>query len=210
MPDPLKQYALSFMEPRNFQGSQTLILLLFTFLGVAGGQVTVFYMVYLFWFQELIRTFVDFVYLFQKKKGVREKVEFMKIAFGSFFILFIYVVFIILLFGVLLNWGNRELTTTNMQILFFHNWYFNANMFLFLTGYMYVRFKEKTQGLQLLIFNRRHLILHISIIMGALLQLAVVPQFRINNLWASALVVLPFLFLKTLFDKTPPSPSVTP
>ncbi len=177
-------------------------MLVITLLGITQGQVTVFYIIYLFWFQELIRTSVDFVYLFRQKKGIAEKFDCIKISFGSFFILFIYVVFIVLLFGFMLNWGNRELLGKNILVLVFRNWYFNINMLLFLAEYIYFRNKADNSSLQMPLFSRRHIILHISIILGALIQLAVVPHFHLeNNPWSSALVILPFLLLKILLDK---------
>lgn len=179
-----------------------LTMLVITLLGITQGQVNVFYIIYLFWFQELIRTLVDFVYLIWKKKTIREKFDFIKISFGSFFILFIYVVFIVLLFGFMLNWGNKDLLGKNILVLIFRNWYFNANMLLFLAEYIYFRSKSDNTNLQMPLFSRRHIILHISIIIGGFMQLVVVPSFNLeNNIWASALVIVPFLLLKIWIDK---------
>lgn len=177
-------------------------MLLITLLGIYDGQVTVFYMVYFFWFQELIRTVVDFAYLFQQKNSIAEKFDFIKISFGSFFILFVYAVFIVLLFGLMLNWGNRELLGQNILVLMFRNWYFNTNLLLFFAEYIYFRNRADNSLLQMPLFSKRHIILHISIIIGALIQLSLVPRFNLeNNMWASALVILPFLLLKILLDK---------
>ncbi|WNM18474.1 DUF6498-containing protein [Flavobacterium capsici] len=179
-----------------------LTMLVITLLGIVQGQVTVFYIIYLFWFQELIRTLVDFVCLIWKKNTIRKKFDFIKISFGSFFILFIYVVFIVLLFGFMLNWGNRDLLGKNILVLMFRNWYFNANMLLFFAEYIYFRSKSDNTNLQMPLFSRRHIILHISIILGGLMQLAVVPHFNLeNNIWASAMVILPFLLLKIWIDR---------
>ena len=155
-----------------------LTMLAITLLGIIQGQVTVFYIIYLFWFQELIRTLVDFVYLIWKKKTIREKFDFIKISFGSFFILFIYVVFIVLLFGFMLNWGNRDLIGKNILVL------------------MYFRSRADNTDLQMPLFSRRHIILHISIILGAFVQLAIAPKLNLENQWVSALTILPFLVLK--------------
>jgi hypothetical protein len=178
-----------------------LTMLVITLLGIVQGQVTVFYIIYLFWFQELIRTLVDFVYLIWKKKTIREKFDFIKISFGSFFILFIYVVFIVLLFGFMLNWGNRDLIGKNILVLMFRNWYFNANMLLFLAEYIYFRSRADNTDLQMPLFSRRHIILHISIILGAFVQLAIAPKLNLENQWVSALTILPFLVLKIWIDR---------
>ena len=187
---------------KQFYKIDILTMLVITLLGITQGQVNVFYIIYLFWFQELIRTLVDFVYLIWEKKTIREKFDFIKISFGSFFILFIYVVFIVLLFGFMLNWGNRDLLGKNILVLMFRNWYFNANMLLFLAEYIYFRSKSDKTNLQMPLFSRRHIILHISIIIGGFMQLVVVPSFKLeNNIWASALVIVPFLLLKIWIDK---------
>ncbi len=178
-----------------------LTMLAITLLGIIQGQVTVFYIIYLFWFQELIRTLVDFEYLIWKKKTIREKFDFIKISFGSFFILFIYVVFIVLLFGFMLNWGNRDLIGKNILVLMFRNWYFNANMLLFLAEYIYFRSRADNTDLQMPLFSRRHIILHISIILGAFVQLAIAPKLNLENQWVSALTILPFLVLKIWIDR---------
>jgi hypothetical protein len=178
-----------------------LTMLAITLLGIIQGQVTVFYIIYLFWFQELIRTLVDFVYLIWKKKTIQEKFDFIKISFGSFFILFIYVVFIVLLFGFMLNWGNRDLIGKNILVLMFRNWYFNANMLLFLAEYIYFRSRADNTDLQMPLFSRRHIILHISIILGAFVQLAIAPKLNLENQWVSALTILPFLVLKIWIDR---------
>ena len=159
-------------------------------------------MVYLFWFQELIRTLIDFSYLFWRKKGIVQKLDFIKQSFGSFFILWIYVVFIVLLFGLMLNWGHQQLIADNMMILLFRNWYFNINLLLFFAEYTYFRSKADNTDLQLQIFNSRHIILHISIILGAMIQLAILPRLKVSdNQLVSILTVIPFLLLKFFMDK---------
>lgn len=178
-----------------------LTMLTISLLGIIQGQVTVFYIIYLFWFQELIRTLIDFITLFLQKKTIREKFDFIIISFGSFFILFIYFVFIVVLFGFMLNWENRNLLGENILVLAFRNWFFNINVVLFLIEYIYFRTQSDNRNLQLQVFNRRHIVLHISIILGAMIQLAIVPRFNIENIWASGLVILPFLLLKIWIDR---------
>lgn len=189
------------MPKLNFQKTETLTFLLITLLGVVNEQVTVFYIIYLFWFQELIRTLVDFVVVFRQKKTIAEKWLFFKMSFGSFFILWIYFVFIVLLFGFMLNWKNSDLLGDNILVLVFRNWYFNINILLFMIEYIYFRSKSNNTGLELHPFNRRHIILHISIILGALVQLAIVPRLGIESKWVYALVILPFMLLKLWIDK---------
>lgn len=186
----------------NFQNTETLTFLLTTILGIINEEVTVFYVIYLFWAQELLRTLVDFFYiLFLQKKTFSENWQFIKISFGSFFILWVYFAFIAVLFGFMLNRNNSELLINNIQVLTFHNLYFNITILVFLAQYIYFRSKTNNAGLQLHIFNFRHIILHISIILGALIQLAIVPKLHIETKWTAALVILPFLLLKLFFDR---------
>lgn len=189
------------MPKLNFHRIETLTFLLITLLGVANGQVTVFYIVYLFWFQELLRTLVDFFVIIRQKKTIAEKWQFLKMSFGSFFIMWIYFVFIVLLFGFMLNWYNSDLLGDNMLVLLFRNWYFNINLFLFLVEYIYFRTQTDNTKLKIYPFNPRHIILHISIILGAVIQLGVVPRLEIESKWTSALVILPFMLLKLWIDK---------
>lgn len=189
------------MPRLNFQKTETLTFLFITLMGIVNGQVTVFYIVYLFWFQELVRTLVDFFVVLRQKKTIAEKWLFLKMSFGSFFILWIYFVFIVLLFGFMLNWKNSDLLGDNILVLMFRNWYFNINMLLFLAEYIYFRKQADNTGLEIYPFNRRHIILHVSIILGAVIQLAIAPKLDIDNRWASALVILPFMLLKIWIDK---------
>ncbi|MCB0539025.1 MAG: hypothetical protein KDE33_16045 [Bacteroidetes bacterium] len=186
---------------KQLRNADLLTMLVITLLGIVQGQVTVFYIIYLFWFQELVRALVDFVCLFRKKKGISEKFNLIKTSYGSFFILFIYVVFIVILFGFMLNWKNTDLLGQNLLVLMFRNWYFNANIILFLAQYIYFRNQADNTNLQMPLFSRRHIILHISIILGAFIQLAIVPYFNLENMWVSALVILPFLLLKIFLDR---------
>jgi hypothetical protein len=176
-------------------------LLLITIWGIIQGQVTVFYIVYLYWFQEFIRTIVDFNFLFRDKVSFKEKFDFLKNSFGSFFLLFIYFVFIVLLFGVMLNFNNSSLLTKNLSVLTFRNTFFNLNISLFLLEYIYFRRQSQNIDIPLQIFNRRHIILHLSIILGALLQLVVAPKLNIDSVLASAFIILPFLLLKWWIEK---------
>ncbi|OJU74733.1 MAG: hypothetical protein BGO09_08245 [Bacteroidetes bacterium 47-18] len=178
---------------------EILLLLLTSLWGVVQGEVTVFYIIYLFWFQELVRTVINVGYAYAN--GMEDGTKpIIKDWYGNFFILFVYVIFIILLFGFMLNWGNLPLMSINMQTLFFRNWSFNINLVLFAVQYFLYRKHTGTQDFDLKIFNRNHIILHVSIITGALLQMMVVKKypeyFSGDVLWGSALVVMPFLLLK--------------
>jgi hypothetical protein len=186
---------------KQLQRADTLTFLVITSIGLFQNQVTVFYIVYLFWFQELIRTVVDFMFLVSKKQTIQEKWFFAKLSFGSFFILFIYFVFIVVLFGFMLNWRNSDLFISNVLVLFFKNWYFNVNILLFLAEYIYFRAQADNSNLQLQVFNQRHIILHVSIILGGVMFMVVLPKINITSEWISLAVIAPFLLLKIILDR---------
>lgn len=185
----------------TFRKTDLLTFLVITLLGVFQGKVTVFYIIYLFWFQELLRTLIDFLLILLKRKGFKARFNLLTESFGSFFILFIYLVFILLLLGLLLNAKESGLIGKNASVFLFQNLYFNVNLILFFGEYLYYRSRQDNQNLKLEAFNRRHIILHLSILIGAFLQLVVLPNLGWDTLFGSALVVTPFLLLKLALDR---------
>jgi hypothetical protein len=180
---------------------EVLTLFIFTILAIINGQVTVFYIVYLFWFQELMRSIIDLIFIYKEKKTKNDKILLIKSAFGSFFILYVYVIFIVVLFGLMLNWGDEKLMYQNISVILFKNWYFNFNIIAFVAQYAYYRNHAENSTLELRIFNRRHIILHLSVIIGGLIQMSIVPRLNLDNSWNAAIVIIPFLLLKVLLDK---------
>lgn len=193
---------------KQFNKTDIFVVSIFTLWGIAQGQVTVFYIIYLFWFQELIRTITNLFFILYSDKNLEKNMPAVPLVpgqvFGAFFILFIYLVFIIVFFGFMLNWEQSTLVYLNFKTLFLKNWLFNANMLLFTLQYIIFRKYTGSGDLKMEIFNRNHIVLHISIILGALIQSFVVksyPQyFSASNLWGSVLVILPFLLLKIITE----------
>lgn len=180
---------------------EILTLLIITILGIIQGQVTVFYIIYLFWFQELIRTLVDLFHVVMQKKTAQDKINVLRLSIANFFLLFVYLVFIVVLFGFMLNWSDSERMGQNILVVIFRNWYFNLNILLFGLEYIYYRNQTDNSNLELQPFNRRHIILHISIILGAFMQMAIAPRLHIEGIWVSVITVAPFLLLKICIDK---------
>lgn len=167
-----------------------------TIFGLLKGEVTVFYIIYFFWFQELVRTSIDLLFILKQKKSVSERIFSLKSSFGGYFILFVYWVFIIVLFGFMLDLKDVDRFSTNVQVFVMKNFYFNLTLALFLLEYIIYRYFENRKDLEIQIFNRRHIILHISIILGAVLQMAILPKLQIEDNWKNVWVVIPFLLLK--------------
>jgi hypothetical protein len=175
--------------------------LIFTILGIFNGQVTVFYIIYLFWFQEFVRTIIDVVYVLFNKKRLEEKGAVVEIPISNFILLFIYLVFIVVLFGVLLNFNNTDLMILNMKTLMLKNIYFDLNVLVFIIEYVFYRMMFAYIQNQNQIFNKRHIVLHISIIFGAIIQMLILRDAKINNELLSMAVIAPFLILKYFFGR---------
>lgn len=176
---------------RNLLQIEVWTTLLLSILAIWQNQVTVFYMIYLFWWQEFLRTIVDV--LLGSYRGEQSRKG---MVLGSFFILFIYLVFIVVIFGLVLAFRHKEHFILNANIMFFKNWWFNSNLLLFLIEYIFYRNVQHKGEVTIQVFNPRHIILHISIILGAFVQMLLVPKLALNPTLSSLLVISPFLLLK--------------
>lgn len=186
---------------------ETLTLLTITILGIINGQVTVFYVIYLFWFHELIRTIVDTYFIYKHKKiSDQSKLQISEV-FSGYFILFVYLIFIVALFGFMLNFKYNDLFTINIQVFLFRNWFFNINIILFAIEYIYYRKNTNNEVLSIKSFNPRHIILHVSIILGGIISMFLKNRLNLDISWVNTLTVIPFLLLKIFFYKAYDKPS---
>lgn len=195
---------MNITSPKYFHTIETLTFLLITIWGVIAGQVTVFYIIYLFWFQLLVQTIIDIIHA--RKNGQADgKKPSVGIIAANMFVYFCYLSLIIVFFGVMLNFDNQDLVIVNLRTLLLHNFGFDLNIMLFAVQYALYRKQIGNKGLQIAVFERGQLILHVSIIIGAFVQMMFVKKhpeyFSGHELWGAALVVLPFLFLKILFHR---------
>lgn len=184
-------------------------LLFFTALTIGAvvmKEITIFYVIYIFWWDEFIKTGFDFFrYLFNKKE-IEQPLVF-KVSIGSrFFMLFIYIVFIIVCFGFIIEWGTDNSISKNAEILLFQNIYFNISLVSFIAREIYV-YRNKIQNINTSILNIMSgsiITLHVSIILGILLwavatkKLGSLP-FEFGN-YSTILAIVPFLIIKFLFE----------
>lgn len=178
-----------------------LIFLFLTGFSILNGQTTVFYILYLFWWYEWLRIIVDkFAYkknpnaVFQKTQGDS--------LLHSVIPMLIYLVFIIVFFGIIANWQNKEITIINAGILTFHNLFFNLNLVFILFERLVLHWTKQPLQVSFGAFTSNMIILHISIVLGALLMFFVIrkyPQIFVpENLWGSVIIISPFLLLRTI------------
>lgn len=100
------------------------------YLGVIAGQVTVFYIIYLFWFQLLVQTIIDIIHAeewtsrWEKaicRHNCREHVRIFLLPLIDYCV-----------FGVMLNFDNQDLVIVNLRTLLLHNFGFDLNIMLLL------------------------------------------------------------------------------
>jgi len=195
------------MEKSQNSRTNVLIFLTITFWGIFRNEVTVFYIIYLFWFEELIKAVIDLGFIIRRDKKVIKPVL---TALPVFFMMSIYWTFIVIIFGLMTLIGhkpideniNTNLLIINIQTLSFKNLFFNVNIIAFAVHYLLYVSDTKKIPERLLPFNRRHIILHISIILGAFIQFTKLSELNIPFSLLSILTILPFLILKILLDKT--------
>lgn len=189
------------MLAKNFKIIDLLLVIFFTVLGLLNKEVTVFYIIYLFWFQELIRTIIDRVVALRNRRVIPDAINNRVNQSGVFLLLFIYFVFILVFFGLMLNWRNQESLFLNLEVIFFKNWFFNGNLIFFTITYSVNRYYDKNEKIETHLFNPRQIILHVSIILGAIIQFFIVNKFNLDSFWGSLAVITPFLILKAFLDR---------
>lgn len=184
-----------------------LSLLVFTALTIAAlvvQEITIFYVIYIFWWEEFIKTiFTSFKYYFRKNEiedSKSYKVEFQ----ARFFMLFIYLVFIIVCFGLIMDWASQEIISTNFEIFLFQNLYFNISLISFIGRELYVFSNKKNPIQSTSAFSSGTITLHVSIILGILLWAVATKKLGSLPLSLEAhstiLAIVPFILIKFLFD----------
>jgi len=186
----------------NWKHIDLLVFTVVTAFSIAYGQTSVFYILYLFWWSELIRKVVGHIYL--KRNSAHYQQRSPTDRMGSFFLLGIYFVFIVVFFGFMANWGNTALMIINIQVLCFKNWFFNINLLWILAESIWVSTRQVGVKLDLSPFSANAIVMHISIVLGGLIMFFIVKRFpdffTPDNLFGSVLIALPFLLLRLLVE----------
>lgn len=186
---------------RTYAWVDAAVMTLITALSVYNGQASVFYIIYLFWWNEVISAVLTWVFdkIYKRKKLPVSSAE----RSGRFFLLGIYWVFILVFFGLIANWNNHELMIVNMNVFLFRNVFFLANLAFFVLEQCKYHIQNKYDTQQNSTFTPNMVVLHISIILGALIIFFVVKKFpgtfTPDNLWGSVLIIAPFLLLRFIF-----------
>lgn len=185
---------------KNYRKWDFIIFLSLTLLSVLNGQTTVFYLIYFFWWNALVQLAVDFYFRNRNENAICENNE--RFEFSSLFLMGIYWVFIVVIFGFIAatDTEGTDIIIANMRVLLFHNWFFNINLIFVLLERLYLHKTRQPLQIYFGAFNPNTIVLHISIIVGAVLMFFLVREypdtFTPENRWGSALIALPFLLLK--------------
>ena len=175
----------------------------FTLMAVANNQISVFYIVYLFWFDEILRTVSRFVFYIFKKQFIQNHLVFISNIKSKFFLLFVYFVFIVIFFGFIIDWKNQDLILINFEVLLFQSSMFNFTLITFIVRELFLFFKNEYETVSgNILLSKGIIILHISIIIGMLIWGFLPKNFyeNSNSNMLSAIVIAPFLLLKLFFE----------
>lgn len=167
-----------------------------TIIALFMGEVTVFYLVWLFWWQELIRTLFCFIAA-KKYQGHFPAIQNFLM---SLFLLIFYSIFIFVFFGFLTGVTDK-LVEFNVKIFLFLNPFFNLNVLVFALQFAYFIYwnRNSIDFSDYAGFNRSHIILHVSIVLGVNIYFFVTKKynsfFSEGSIWSSVITALPFLLL---------------
>lgn len=191
------------MKSLHFSKLSLLGTFLFTVIALINKEITVFYMLYLFWWQALIEILTHFG--FQLKNNFPFNIAW-KANHSAFFLMGLYFVFIVILFGIVFSFSNFDLFALNAQILVFRNIPFALNVILSLSLALTKLFTQETdEGTDagFGFFSTKMIILHISIILGAFIHFGIkhyYPETFEDSIYPYILSAVPFLLLRAYVD----------
>ncbi len=171
-----------------------------TIMEIIHKQTTVFYILYLFWFDEFIRTVFDRIAYYSKKVSTADAVQFLGNNKERFFMLGIYLVFIIVFFGIIIDWKELDLIGLNFEIFSFKNPYFNGSLFIFTLREGFLFYTNSKVRYTKDIFSNGILTLHVSLLLGILIWFLSVQKWQFLVEYANVFAVIPFLIIKIIFE----------
>jgi hypothetical protein len=180
------------------------LILGLTLFAILTEVTTTFYLIYLFWWDEIFRSLTDlFTYIFRKDVFTQSETFLFRFK-GRIFFLAIYFVFIIVLFGFVINANQYNLIALNFEVFFFQNIWFNFSLFSMLLREIIVFYQQPLHSREGYgIVSNGIITLHISIILGILLWFIFSYKFEIKDAsgnFYSVWAVIPFLVIKIIFE----------
>ncbi|TDG35060.1 hypothetical protein EZJ43_15145 [Pedobacter changchengzhani] len=178
---------------------------------VLSGEANLFFIIYLYFLDEVIKNIfltIKSIRLKALSQGMQAVNNALK---TRFFMLFIYSVFIIFVFGLFYGLTNstREEFIRNVMIFKFRDLYFNISISIIVVREcinLFIDFKNAKQdnNFQLEGMNNGMMVLHLSILFGAVIWFLTSGKFEYFHLSFGAYdrvaIIFPFLLIKFLFD----------
>ena len=171
-----------------------------TVLAIYNEVISVFYLMYLFWWDELLKTCFDWIKYFSRKKVLNIPAAYLNNIRTRFFFLMIYIVFIIVFFGLMIDWNTSDLLINNFQVFFFRNPLFNLSIITFLAREVYLFVNESQQVVGHHMLSKGILTLHLSLIFGIFLWFLFTSKLDLFEDYINIIAILPFLILKVIFE----------
>lgn len=173
---------------------------LFTIIAVANKSISVFYIIYLFWWDELLKSVFDVLKYVFKKPYISNPKSFFLDTKGRFFFLMIYIVFIIVFFGFMIDWKNKDMVGLNFEVFLFMNPLFNFSLISILLREIYLFRHPEESIITHTAFSSGIITLHVSIILGILLWAFITLKLQYLESYAVVLSIIPFMLLKVFFE----------
>lgn len=192
-----------FSTPRWMHRISLVAMTVFTLIAIAKGQITVFYVIYLFWWDELLKTIFDVVALVTKHRQIPDSKSFRFSLQGRFFFLAIYIVFIVVFFGFLIDHDQGQQMIDNLEIFFFKNPWFTFTIIGFFIRELSEFLTQSENEIHSLdTLSPGIITLHISIILGGFLFgfFTWNKDATIDIALTRIALILPFLLLKLFFE----------
>jgi len=200
---------MSMPIPPNRSGRFSILLFaVLTVYWIFTGKANMFFLIYIFWWDEFLKTVSALVFRFYRKNQIENLNNFRASLVSRFFMLFIYLIFIVVVFGIIISFSSddKESIFTTFQILIFHNLAFNLSLLFIILREISVhlltdkseRITEKNLSFGAL------MVLHVSIILGVFLW-----SFASGRMGgfdfdfgknAEKFIILPFIIIKLIFD----------
>ncbi|TCC94479.1 hypothetical protein EZ428_06835 [Pedobacter frigiditerrae] len=200
---------------RNINIIMMLLFSAYAIYSIVYDNANLFFIIYLFWFDELIRNISLLIQVKMHREDPKNIREFTKRKAISniktrFFFLFIYSVFIVLVFGLFFHLAQdeKDALVKNVQIFMFHDIAFNVCLMIAIVReVLQIRSTSLNRQEPIPTFGAMsgHLItLHLSIIFGAFLWAFTSGKFINFSFSLGSLnkyaIILPFFMIKFLVD----------
>lgn len=177
-----------------------LVMISLTSIAILDKDMSIFYILYLFWWDELLKSFFDLLNYLIKKSQLNNAKVYKSNLRGRFFFLVLYFLFIVIFFGVVIDANNKDLVYLNFELLFFQNAWFNLSLIGFLIRGIYFLNKGDKRSNGLNVLSKGIITLHVSIILGIFIWGLTKLKFQELEEYATLLAVIPFLLFKIFFE----------